>query len=268
VPIFDLIRPVAVVVAERAPQPRLEVGRITVPVRDLPEGLDGFTMAQVSDLHVGEEGWGPERLEEAAEVIRREDPDVVVNTGDFLEGEPPLNRVHELASRLTLSGENRNFAVLGNHDYSVEADAVQALKGELAGIGIRVLENEVMCLRPEAGGISLAGLTHEAPGWHAAVRELTRSSWPRVVLLHIPDRARELPAEVADLILSGHTHGGQIKLPGLQGPTVRLMCGSGFTEGRFNVNGSTLYVNRGLGCVGLPLRFRASPEVTLITLSR
>lgn len=266
--VSDLVRPVAIALARRAPEPGLAVSRITVRARDLPKKLDGFTIAQVSDMHVGVEGWGPERLEEAAEVLRCEDPDIVVNTGDFVEGEPPFHRVGEFTSRLTLPGENRNYAVLGNHDYFLDHDAVDTLKKELNHVGIRVLENEVICLRPEDGGITLAGLTHEAPGWHAAVGELMRSSWPRVVLLHIPDRARELPAEVADLILSGHTHGGQIALPGLEAPTVRLLCGSGFTEGRYGVNGSALYVNRGLGCVGLPMRFRANPEVTLITLSR
>jgi predicted MPP superfamily phosphohydrolase len=77
-----------------------------------------------------------------------------------------------------------------------------------------------------------------------------------------------LPAEVADLILSGHTHGGQVALPGLAGPTVRLLTGSRYVDGMYDVNGSPVYINRGLGCVGLPVRFRANPEVTLITLSR
>jgi predicted MPP superfamily phosphohydrolase len=269
VPFLDLVRPAAVAVAERLPEPTLDVSRISVRVRDLPADLDGFTIAQVSDIHVGEDdGWGPEHLSEVVDVLHQEVPDIVVNTGDFVEREPPFDRVLQTATRLTLPGENRNFAVLGNHDYYLGPAEAQRLACELEGRGIRVLENHLTCLRTDAGGITLAGLTTEAPGWHEAVRELMETSRPRIVLLHIPDCAERLPAEVADLILSGHTHGGQVALPGLAGPTVRLLTGSRYVDGMYDVNGSPVYINRGLGCVGLPVRFRANPEVTLITLSR
>jgi predicted MPP superfamily phosphohydrolase len=266
--LFDLIRPVAAPVARRAPALRLEVTRLTVRVRSLPTSLDGFTIAQVSDIHIGNDHWSPKQLDAAEEVIQRENPDIVVNTGDFLEGESVPRHVAQAAGRLALPGEGRNFAVLGNHDYTGDDETVEQLKSELGEAGIQVLENELVCLCRETGGISLAGLTEQAPGWDAAVHGLSEAGLPRVALVHIPDCAEQLPEGIADLILSGHTHGGQIALPGLEAQTVRALCGSRYVEGMYMVNGSPVYVNRGLGYSGLPMRFRANPEVTLITLSR
>lgn len=266
--IFDLIRPIAVAAAARMPAPSLDVARVSVRIRDLPPALDGFTMAQISDLHVGDEHWGPEHLNEVAAALHDLNPDIVVNTGDFLEGEPPLPRVRDVVKRLMLPGESRNFAVLGNHDYVAGEEMVADLKAALGDLGVRVLENDLTCLRRDGAGLSLAGLSTEAPGWDQALQRLVSSDRPRVVMIHIPDCAEQLPDSSADLILSGHTHGGQIAIPGLEKVTVRSMCGSNFVEGMYEVGGSPLYVNRGLGCVGLPARFRANPELTILTLVR
>ena len=262
------VRPVVTEIARRRPLPGLDVNRVTVRVPDLPPALQGYIIAQVSDIHVGDGEWGPQHLDQAAEAIRRANPDIVVNTGDFLEREPPLGRVRAVARRLTLPGQNRNFAVLGNPESVAGEEMVARLKGEVVGAGIRVLENELACLHRGEAELTLAGLSSEAPGWDTAVRRLGESGRPRVVLVHVPDCAERLPAKIADVILAGHTHGGQITLPGLEKYTVRAMCGSEFIKGMYDVNGSPLYVNRGLGCVGLPMRFRANPEVAILTLSR
>lgn len=267
-PVFDAVRPIVAGIAQRFPVPSLDVNRVRVPVCDLPEALNGFTIAQISDIHVGEGDWGPQHLQEAADVLRHENPDIVVNTGDFLDREPPLGRVQGVAGRLTLPGENRNFAVLGNHDYDAGEEIVVRLKRELEQAGIRVLENQLVCVHRSDAGISLVGLETEAPGWDEAVRKLEASGRPRIVLIHVPDCAERLPGGIADLILTGHTHGGQISFPGLEKQTVQKMCGSRYVEGMYKVNGSPVYVNRGLGCVGLPMRFRANPEVTFFTLAR
>lgn len=267
-PVFDAVRPIVAGIAQRFPVPSLDINRVTVHVQDLPEALDGFIIAQISDIHVGEGDWGPQHLQEASDVLRRENPDIVVNTGDFLDREPPLGRVQAIAGRLTLPGEDRNFAVLGNHDYDAGEEIVQRLQRELHEAGIKVLENELTCVHRDDAGLTLAGLETEAPGWDQAVRKLEESGRPRVVLIHVPDCAGRLPAGIADLILAGHTHGGQIAFPGLEKQTVQKMCGSNYVEGMYEVNGSPMYVNRGLGCVGLPMRFRANPEVTLFTLAR
>lgn len=267
-PVFDAVRPIVAGIAQRFPVPSLDIRHVTVPVGDLPDALNGFTIAQVSDIHVGEGDWGPQHLQQASDVIRRENPDIVVNTGDFLDREPPLGRVQAIAGQLTLPGENRNFAVLGNHDYDAGEEIVARLKKELEAAGIRVLENELLCVHRGDAGLTLAGLETEAPGWDEAVRKLSESGRPRVVLMHVPDCAERLPFGIADLILTGHTHGGQIAFPGLEKKTVQKMCGSDYVEGMYEINGSRVYVNRGLGCVGVPVRFRANPEVTFLTLSR
>jgi predicted MPP superfamily phosphohydrolase len=246
--------------------PPLSVSSFEVRVRDLPTSLNGFCIAQISDLHIGEGVWGPEHAEEASRTIQDAAPDVVVNTGDFLEGTPPWTRVEEELHLFSapVTEAHRNLAILGNHDYVAGPEAVATLEGHLAEYGIDLLENRAICVN----GVSFIGLTDEVDGFERAIEELLDSDHPRIGLIHTPDLAERLPNGSADLLLAGHTHGGQVALPFLEGYIVRAFCGSRYVQGMYRVNGNAVYVNRGLGCVGLPLRFRAAPEVTLIRLVR
>lgn len=257
-------------VAARLPQPPLAVNRHTLRVPELREELDGFCIAQVSDLHVGDDHWGPQQAEEASQVIREARPDVIVNTGDYLEGIPPWDRVERVLSLFTVKQPypHRNLAILGNHDYVAGEEAVAELRRHLERVGIELLENQAVCVQRGGAGVSFVGMTDEAPGFEDATRDLLSADGPRVVLIHEPDLAERLPYGSANLALSGHTHGGQIAIPPFEGFIVRYCCGSRYVKGIYQVNGTPLYVNQGLGCVGLPLRFRAAPEVTLITLAR
>lgn len=252
------------------PPPALEVSRFDLRLPDLPSQLDGFCIAQVSDLHIGEGVWGPERADEASQVLREAGPDVIVNTGDFLEETPPWERVAEVAYLFGAPAQDahRNLAILGNHDYYAGPDAVEVLKSHLDDLGIEVLENRSVCVEHHGAGITFVGITDEVPGYEDAVNQLLRADRPRIALVHVPDLAERLPSGAADLILAGHTHGGQITVPLLEGFIVRAFCGSRYVEGMYVVNANRLYVNRGLGCVGLPLRVRAAPEITILRLLR
>lgn len=256
--------------AQRAAQhliPPLSITHLEVRVRDLRADLDGFTIAHISDLHVGEGVWGPEHAEEASEAIQFEAPDVVVNTGDFLEGTPPWYRVEEELHLFSapVTEAHRNLAILGNHDYITGPESVETLKSHLDGYGIEVLENQAVRVKD---GVSFVGITDEVDGFERGVEELLSAPHPRIGLVHEPDLAERLPVDSADLLMSGHTHGGQITTPWLEGHIVRIFCGSRYVEGMYRVNGNPLYVNRGLGCVGLPLRVRAAPELTFVRLRR
>ena len=256
--------------AERAGNlllPPLGITRLEVHVEGLAVELDGFTIAHISDLHVGKGVWGPEHAEEASRRIQSEAPDVVVNTGDFLEGTPPWSRVEEEMHLFAApaTDAHSNLAILGNHDYVAGESAVEILKVHLEGCGIDVLENRSICVK---SGVSFIGITDEVDGFERGVEELLAAGRPRVGLIHMPDLAERLPPRSADLLLAGHTHGGQITVPFLEGYIVRTFCGSRYVEGRYEVNGNLLFVNRGLGCVGLPLRIRAAPELTFISLQR
>lgn len=252
----------------RAPIPPLVVTRFDLRLPDLPEPLSGFTIAQISDLHVGGGVWEPQHVGEVSRLLHEEAPDVIVNTGDFLVGDPDWEAVADVVPRLTLPAPHWNLAVLGNHDYATGDEAANTLSVRLAGHGVDVLENRATCVPRDGAGVSFVGMTVDAPGFDRAIEALTSVRMPRVVLIHKPNLAERLPFGCADLVLAGHTHGGQIVLPGLRGPTVRAFCGSRYSGGTYRVNGNLMYINRGLGCVGVPVRFRAPPEVTLIRLRR
>lgn len=234
-------------------------------------GLDGFTIAQVSDLHVGRGRWDTPDDVAAGQAVRKSRPDVVVNTGDYLWRQAPIAKVEEESARFLARGKSevegpRNIAILGNHDYHAGEATVRALTLALEGQGVRVLVNRAVCVKRGSDGVSIVGITDDASGIRDGITALEASARPRVALVHKPDLARCLPAGAADLVLSGHTHGGQVTLPGLERAIVQRFCGSNYVAGLYAVNGMPVYVNRGLGCTGLPLRFRAAPEVTIIRL--
>jgi len=252
---------------------RLEVCRLDVPVPDLPADLDGFCIAQVSDLHAGEGAWGPHHCQEAVDAMRAADPDVVINTGDFLQWEPAIERVGRVASGPVLpykerAQTNRNIAILGNHDYHPGQETAQKLRLELESVGIRVLENDGVCIPRGRAAVSFIGLTADAPGWDQGIERLLAATHPRIALVHTPDSAEYLPRDAADLVLAGHTHGGQCTLPGLESWVAWKFARTRYVAGMYSINDMPVYVNRGLGTTGLPLRFRARPELTLLRLVR
>lgn len=262
-------------VTEHLLEPRLDVTRLDLRLKTLPPELDGFRIAQISDLHLGDGPWRPIHVQDAVDLLRAEDPDVVINTGDYMQGDPSLDRLLLMAERFvlpdkpSLSGP-RNIGILGNHDYFPGVDVAAHLADGLRALGVALLQNDGVCVSRDGAGISFVGLTGEEgyAEFERGLEALAAATPPRVALIHRPDMARLVPPGGADLILCGHTHGGQIVIPGLRRWTVRQFCGSHFTEGLYEVNGIPTYVNRGLGCTGLPFRLRAAPEVTLIHLLR
>lgn len=253
--------------------PRLEITRLHVRVPQLPVDLDGFTIAHISDLHVGIGDWEPPWMEEVASALTAERADIVVNTGDYLQGVPPAAKALAHAERLLLPESEalqgpRNLAVLGNHDYYAGEEAVHGLRAGLEALGVRVLANEMLSISRGGSPVVVAGLDGQAPGFDETSTLLREASAPRIVLMHEAELAERLARGTADLVLAGHTHGGQIALPGLTPLIVRRFNGSKFIAGWYHVNGNRLYINRGLGCTGLPLRFRARPEVTFFRLRR
>jgi predicted MPP superfamily phosphohydrolase len=239
---------------------------VVVRVKNWPRALEGYTIAQVSDVHVGA-FVGERELDEGFELVTKIRPDLIVATGDLVDFDSTL--VGELAKRLTRPGARDGaYAILGNHDhYAGPADVVERLRSA----GVHVLCNESVRLRAgDGGGFSLLGVddlqgrARPAPGFAgpdllAAARGLDGDA-PRILLAHQPRYFHEASGRVA-LQLSGHTHGGQIN-PGFR-PADLLME---FVSGRYERAGSTLWVNRGFGVAGPPSRVGAPPEVTKIVI--
>jgi uncharacterized protein len=260
----------------------LRIARYTLPVRDLPLGLDRLGIVQISDTHLGP------RIpaEFIEETIRRAidlHPDLVMLTGDYIHA--GISHI-DLAARLfrpLLRLEVPVVGVLGNHDWY--GDGVR-MRLALERMGIAIIDNrrEYLCARtrsltqdPPASGIVLAGLADMLEdtidpdaALAAAPREL-----PCLLLSHNPDAAelrcfqpgRTLPPRV-DLMISGHTHGGQVCLPFLGTPIVPSRYGQKYAGGLVRGPAFPVLVSRGVGMSILPIRFGVPPEISEITLVR
>jgi predicted MPP superfamily phosphohydrolase len=248
-----------------APRPRLRVTRVASLLPHLPVGLHGFRIVQLSDLHL-EPFTKPRHIERAVAACNALRPDLVALTGDFVTNTArPAGLLAELLSKL--EAPHGVFACLGNHDFWSDAAVVERA---LTGQGIGVLRNETRLLRTGRGDLSLAGLDSRYIGRPNLRSALVgwRPGRPLVMLQHEPDVADDLAeAGVAALQLSGHTHGGQLCLLGRPPHALRrARWGKKYLSGRYQVGSVQLYVNRGIGCVGVPLRVMCPPEITEVTL--
>jgi len=240
----------------------------TVPIRlaKLPRTLDGFTIVQLSDLHVGT-FVGERELSAALSLVRDAKPDLVVLTGDLLDHDasyaPVLGRFARSLQGLARHGV---CAIPGNHDhYAGAAKVMQSLRDA----DTQVLLNRNIRIGQPGASFVLAGLDDvagprfDSPGPQL---ELAFASAPddlaRVLLSHNP-AFFPTSRSYADLTLSGHTHGGQVTL--FINPA-ELVLRHGLVRGHYDVDGSQLYVNRGFGTAGPPARIGSPPEVTRLIL--
>ncbi len=235
------------------------IEEIPVRIPGLPRALDGYVIAQISDLHGGL-FTGERELREGSERIRSFKPDLVVATGDLVDFDP--RHAPQIARALAdLAPRDGVFAILGNHDYYADADAVAAA---VRAAGVSLLVNEGRVIRPnDGGGFALLGVddqwSHRYGGPGPRLPRTLKNISPdlaRILLSHQPDTFEDFAGHVA-LQLSGHTHGGQIR------PANMLLK---WVAGRYERNGSTLYVNRGFGVAGPPARLGVPPEITKIVL--
>jgi predicted MPP superfamily phosphohydrolase len=250
----------------------LEVNRCDIPVRQLPAPFVGFRIAQLSDFH-GSRQVSTTYLGEAVALAQQQEADLIVLTGDFIhQGYRYIDSVAEALGRL--QAPCGVFAVLGNHDYSVRnalgfrryKHLHRAVAAALSARGIRVLHNENVPLTRGDDRLNLVGvedLWSRACDPGLAFEETTAGA-PCIVLAHNPSTIDHLDGRRCDLMLSGHTHGGQIHVPGLGRPTLSRKARR-FAAGLYRHRGSYLYVNKGVG-FGFRFRFGVRPEVAVLTL--
>jgi predicted MPP superfamily phosphohydrolase len=253
----------------------LELSHYNVRLPGLAAEFDGFRIAQLSDIHL-DEFTEPFFLREAIRQINASNPDAVFLTGDYVTyGITPLKIARgaawQCAGMLRELACKAIYAVLGNHDTIIGAEEVIAA---LAANDITVLNNTHEPLERGGARIWLAGVADPLIGLPnpeaaipAAIRNLAHE--PVILLCHAPDFADTLMAQpvgqTVALMLSGHTHGGQVRLPLL--PPVHLPeLGRKYVEGWFRLGSLQLHVNRGLGTVGVPFRLNCPPQISLLTL--
>jgi predicted MPP superfamily phosphohydrolase len=250
-----------------------EITHRTVPIRDLPDAFQGFRIVQMSDIHLDEytEAFFLERMVAQVNILN---PDLVLITGDFVSRGPadfPFAwRAAGLGAEIlsTLKAPQR-FGVLGNHDVNVGAEhVIQPLEAH----GTPILVDSYTPIERGHDVLWLAGSDDagtRTPDLDFAVPENPRA--PVILMCHEPDYVDKVILHprfpLIDLMLSGHTHGGQICLPYI-GPLILPPMGQKYIEGLFQFSHMQLYVNRGIGTVGLPFRLNCPAELTHITLVR
>jgi predicted MPP superfamily phosphohydrolase len=241
---------------------------VPIPIRGLPRALEGYTIVQLSDLHIGT-FVGDHELDAAIELVRRARPDRIVLTGDLLDHDarhaPTLGR---FARRLDEIGARDGVtAIAGNHDYYA---GIEVVLGTLRAAGVDVLRNDARTIGERGRAIALLGVDDVwaprngyGPGadLDAAIARAPRDA-PRILLCHNPEYFEHAAPHI-DLMLSGHTHGGQVNL-GIS--LAQLALRHGLLAGHYQRDGSQIYVNRGFGTVGPPARVGAPPEISRIVL--
>jgi predicted MPP superfamily phosphohydrolase len=255
------------------PADRLVVTRRTIAVANLPPALAGLRLLHISDLH-----WHPgsELAQGLPALVARLAYDVAVYTGDFIDDDDGIAPVGAILGRMPRA--RASFAVMGNHDYlrygSASSDAprtqhndVQRLRATLARRGITVLDNAA---QPLFGSerLYITGVDDYTTG-HADLAAALRAVPPgaaTVLLSHHPDIVLRLGARRPGLILAGHTHGGQIRLPGVGAVVTHSALPRRHALGLTRYQDVPLFVTRGIGYSGLDLRVGCAPEVALLTL--
>lgn len=222
-------------------------------------GLDGVRIGQLSDIHV-RGGVRPRRLEQAVEQMNALRPDFVVLTGDYVcVSAVPLPSLTATLRRLQVPA----FATLGNHDHWCGAEKVRAALEEA---GVDVLQNANRALTVRGVPLHLIGVDDSVTRHHDPEKAFAGvpEDATRIVLSHDPKSAEFLWRYNPALVLSGHTHGGQVYFKKLT-PFISERIGVRYLAGFYEIKGSVLYVTRGLGAA-VPVRFRAPTEVAHLTL--
>ncbi len=255
----------------------IAVERVTLTLPRLAPPFDGYRIVHISDFHL--DGWmTPERLERVVELVNEQEPDLVAITGDFvsvsvdyISGLPgPLGR---------LRAANGVVAVLGNHDHMNDADAVRRA---LSFAGVVEVSNGIYTLCREGVVLHVCGVDSVMEGYDRLeeVLEVLDVAEPgcAILLAHEPDFADKTAATGRfDLQLSGHSHGGQVRIPFLKTPyVVPLLSRLGYSfvppliyeypSGLYEVGEMYQYTNRGLGVIYARFRLNSRPEITVFTL--
>lgn len=247
---------------------RLEVVRRNIVIDKLPAALDGLTVGQMSDIHAGTfMSW--REINDYALLLQEMKPDLIALTGDFV-----TRKQYQLTTCLdalqVLQAPLGIFACLGNHEFWAGID--QRMAGEFAQGGVHLLVNESVHVERHGGRLAVLGIADAWTGridWQSTLAGVAPET-PKLLLAHIPDVFPTAGRYGIDLTLSGHYHGGQLKLPSGRVGLTPAMLVSKYIAGHYRLEGARrgpqLYVNRGLGTTGVPVRLNARPEITLLTL--
>jgi predicted MPP superfamily phosphohydrolase len=261
-------------------EPRwLEVTRREVALPRLPPALDGLRIAHLSDFHLSP-SVSTAFLHHCVRTATREQPDLALITGDY-GTRSGRSMAHVTPVLSGLRARQGVFAILGNHDHAASPDKVERA---IEVAGVRCLRNEAVRLRSCGEDLWLVGIDslhtrqYQVPKrlYRAVTRKMQaylRHSLQdvdpnafRILLAHSPDIIPDAREAQIDLVLSGHTHGGQVRFPIVGATVCPSRFGTRYAAGLYREGDTALYVTRGLGTVRLPIRFLCRPELAILTL--
>jgi len=249
--------------------------RKEILLRRWPERLEGFTIALLSDFHY-DPYFSVHPLRSSISMVNRLRPDLIALTGDFVTEPFHANKLNRLRSAVAaepcaqllrqMQAPYGLWAVLGNHDVVTDPNRVI---DTLRAVGIQVLGNQSVPIEGTGTRFWLAGVDdvlEDRSDLDAALSKVPANE-PVLLLAHEPDFADYVAGFPVDLQLSGHSHGGQVRIPFVR-PLWLPPLAKKYIWGLYKIGGLTLYTNPGLGTVGLPVRMNCPPEITLLTLRR
>lgn len=243
-------------------QPRLNHQIIELPRTH--KHLDGVTIAFATDLHVGPH-FSASALEPSIRMLERVNADVVLFGGDYISESPRyLKDVQGPLRRMAATAKIGAWGMLGNHDVANIRDRVMEM---FAPTGIRILQNEAVEIETGKGPLWLVSVDDALLGSPRIEKAFAGvpADAARIAMWHEPDHAEKIEPYGPFLLLSGHTHGGQVRLP-LVGPVATPKMGKRYISGRFEIGDMTLFVSNGIGMYRPPVRFNCPPEVVVFTL--
>ena len=245
----------------------IDVTRFTVS--GAPEAFSGFKIVQISDLHNAEFGTDNQKL---IDILKSEAPDAIVITGDLIDARRTNTEIAESFARRCMEIADCYY-VPGNHEARL-GGTYDAFESALIADGVNVLRNGSVRIRKEMDAIRIIGVDDPAfakasdaiTNLDAALEALSSDDFT-ILLAHPPELIDEYSKWGIDLVLSGHAHGGQIRLPGFGG---LYAPGQGFfpryTSGNYTMGDTEMIVSRGIGNSAFPLRVNDRPEVVIVTL--
>jgi len=245
-----------------------EIIRTTIKIPDLPNSFKGFTIGMMSDIH-SSVFMNKQDMSNYVAIMNSLGTDLVVITGDMVNSQ--VDEVYPFAEAFSnLKAQYGVYGCLGNHDFFTKN--VDLVAKEIDDCGVRLLRNDAVTINKNGDGINLIGVDDIGRGvnpetYLSAALHSVRNTAPRILLCHKPYYFQNALDNKIDLTLSGHTHGGQIVFATVDRTPISFAAlASKYVAGLYTLGTSQLYVNKGLGSVGVPFRINCPPELTVITL--
>ena len=242
----------------------IEVKHVDFAVRDLAAAFDGFRVVLIADTHCGKVV-EPDFVRKAVRLANEQEPDVTLLLGDYRNRSDAATAIVPFGD---LQAKHGVFAVMGNHDHW---EGIGPTRRELERAGATVLANRGVVLERDGGRLAVGGVDDLWEGFPeaAAALDAVPADVPRLLMSHNPDYAEKMGSGVrVDVMLSGHTHGGQVYIPLVGAPRVPSSYGQKYRAGLAEGPWCPVYVTRGVGMIGGAIRFCCRPELTVLTLRK